>query len=146
MRCVLSCVLLFPALSRAQVPSRVALRVQTLAALASEPFVGGGLGLAWRTAARFTVDLNAVVGVQERALAGRGEALVAFHLDPFRPRGVSPYAGGGIAAVVRSGATAEYLVLLLGVESRPGRRRGWFAELGVGGGVRGALGARLAVP
>lgn len=107
--------------------------------------MGGGLGLAWRATARFTVELNAAAGVQERAFTGRGEALVGFHLDPFRTRGVSPYAGGGIAAVVRAGASGEYLVVLLGVESRPGRRRGWFAELGLGGGVRAALGVRLVV-
>lgn len=129
----------------AQAPPRVALKLQALGVLAAEPFVAGGLALAWRTMPRFTVEVGAGAGVQARALAGRGEALVAFHLDPFRTRGVSPYAGGGVAADVRAGATAGYLVVLLGVESRPGRRRGWFAELGLGGGVRVALGARLGV-
>jgi hypothetical protein len=127
----------------AQAQQRVALKIQAIGVFAEEPFVGGGLALAWRTTSRFTVEVGAAAGAQAQGLTGRAEALAAFHLDPFRTRGVSPYAGGGIAAAVRSGATAEYLVVLLGVESRPGRRRGWFAELGLGGGVRAALGARV---
>lgn len=129
--------------AQAQAPQRVALKLQALGVFAAEPFVAGGLALAWRTTPRFTVEVGAAAGAQAQGLMGRGEALVAFHLDPFRTRGVSPYAGGGVAADVRAGATAEYLVVLLGVESRPGRRRGWFAELGLGGGLRVALGARL---
>jgi len=35
-----------------------------------------------------------------------------------------------------------FVVLTLGVESRPGAATGWFAEAGVGGGVRGAVGIR----
>lgn len=129
----------------AQVPSRAALKLQAVATFADQPFVGAGLGVAWRTAARFTAELHASVGAQEGTVAARGEALVAFHLDPFRPRGVAPYAGGGVAAMVREGVRGEFLVLLVGVESRPGSRRGWFAELGLGGGVRAALGARLSL-
>lgn len=127
----------------AQVPHRVALKLQALGVFAPEPFVGGGLALAWRTTSRFTVEAGAGAGVEEGALTGRGEAVVGFHLDPFRMRGVSPYAGGGVALAARSDATAEYLMVVLGVESRPGRWRGWFVELGLGGGVRVAVGVRL---
>jgi hypothetical protein len=54
---------------------------------------------------------------------------------------VGAYAATGIAGV--TGAKEEgYMVLTLGLESRPGRRSGWFVEGGVGGGVRVAAGYR----
>jgi hypothetical protein len=38
---------------------------------------------------------------------------------------------------------ASYLTALLGVDQGPGARAGWYAELGLGGGVRLALGRRF---
>jgi hypothetical protein len=69
--------------------------------------------------------------------------MLSYHLNPYRRRGVTPYAGGGVAVVLTSDASSEYIVLVLGVESNPGGRWGWFAEVGVAGGLRLALGARL---
>jgi hypothetical protein len=37
----------------------------------------------------------------------------------------------------------EYVVLLIGVETTPGRRTGWYAEAGLAGGVRIAAGFRV---
>ena len=59
-------------------------------------------------------------------------------------------AGAALAALVATALTLVvggpvdegYLLLTLGVESRPGGRAGWFAEAGVGGGARVALGYR----
>jgi hypothetical protein len=37
---------------------------------------------------------------------------------------------------------AGYITALVGIEKAPGARRGWFAEVGLGGGLRVALGMR----
>ena len=57
----------------------------------------------------------------------RPEILGSFHFNPFKRRGVSPYAGGGVAAVFSGGTSREYIVGFIGLESRPGRSFGWFA-------------------
>jgi hypothetical protein len=51
------------------------------------------------------------------------------------------YGAGGVA-VAGGPVDQGYVVLTLGIEGRPGARSGWFAEAGVGGGVRLALGYR----
>lgn len=117
-------------------------RVQALGtvARASESFVGAGVGLVLRNRTRTGVGVNAAVGVRDGNLAGRGEALLSFSLDPFRERGVAPYLAGGVAVVGDRVGTEEYLVAVLGLSINPGRATGWFVEAGVGGGVRVAAG------
>jgi len=51
---------------------------------------------------------------------------------------------GGLAFFGAEGERgAGYLTAQVGVEAAPGRRRGWYAELGLGGGVRLSLGRRF---
>jgi hypothetical protein len=64
-------------------------------------------------------------------------------VNPFARGGLSPYLLGGVAVQVAAGATREYLLVGIGVEGAPGSTRGMFAELGVAGGVRLALGWRV---
>lgn len=117
-------------------------RLQAVGTVAPEPeaFVGGGVGFVLRARSRLGLGLAAALGSRDGNLAGRGEVLLSFVLDPFRQRGVSPYAAVGIAVAGDRVGTAEYLVATLGVAGNPGRRVGWFAEAGVGGGLRLAAG------
>ena len=73
--------------------------------------------------------------------AARAELAGHFLLSP-RSSGTGLYAGGGIAGVFSDGQSRGYLMLLIGIESRPGSGDGWFVEGGVGGGVRVAVGWR----
>jgi hypothetical protein len=102
--------------------------------------VGGGYA-ALRVARRLRFSAVAGVGGSGGETAWRGELLAHFLLAPGRRDGVSGYAATGIAAV--GGVEDQgYMVLTLGLESRPGSRSGWFLEGGVGGGARLAAGYR----
>jgi hypothetical protein len=107
-----------------------------LANVGGDRFVGGGVGLALRTNGRMRVGMVLNAGDLEGSAAVRPELLGSYHLNPYKRQGISPYAGGGVAAVFADGTTREYIVAFLGVESRPGRSIGWFAEAGIGGGAR----------
>jgi hypothetical protein len=117
-------------------------QVQALTNVGADRFLAGGVGLALRTQGRMRVGFNLNVGDLEGEAAVRPELLGSFHLNPFKRQGVSPYAGGGIAVVYADGYSREYIVGFLGVESRPGRSFGWFAEVGLGGGARLAMGVQ----
>ena len=105
--------------------------------------MGGGVGLALRTNGRMRVGVTINAGDLEGSAAIRPELLGSFHLNPYKRSGISPYAGGGVAVVYANGTTREYIVAFMGVESRPGQSMGWFAEAGVGGGVRFAAGLQV---
>lgn len=109
---------------------------------ASDPgiVVAGGYG-ALRTSARTRVSATFAAGVSEGELAARAELLGHFLLSPGQPRGAGFYLAGGVAAV-DGPVSRGYLVLTLGLDQRPAATSGWSAELGVGGGVRVALGYR----
>ena len=111
-------------------------------ALAADPgsAVGGVYG-ALRTSLRTRISVAAAVGGSEGETVVRGELLAHFLLNPTRRRGVAPYVAGGVA-VVGGQAEEGYLVLTLGLESRPGAPSGWVVEAGVGGGARVAVGFR----
>lgn len=115
-------------------------RLQALGTVAPEPFAGGGASFTLRARTRVGLSLTGVLGARAGRVAGRGEALLSFFLDPFRRRGLGPYAAGGIAVVGDAAGTQEYLVALLGVASNPAGSRGWFAEAGAGGGLRLSVG------
>lgn len=112
-------------------------------ARASESFFGAGGGLVLRGRTRSGAGVNAFLGVRDGNLAGRGEALLSFSLDPFRERGVAPYLAGGVALAGDRAGMEEYLVAVLGLSIDPGRATGWFVEAGVGGGLRLAAGFAL---
>jgi hypothetical protein len=113
---------------------------------APEPFAGAGVSLS--TWGRFRVGAGGALaaGVRDRGAAARAELWAGYHLNPVRSRGWVPYAGGGAALVVGGGDPQGYLLVFLGIESRPAAPRGWFAEVGVGGGPRVALGYRISRP
>jgi hypothetical protein len=115
---------------------------QALSLVGAAAFVGAGAGAGVRLGPGTRVSLAAAGGWLESAgAAGRVEALVTYHLASFgRPR-PSFYGGAGVGVTGDESDVAGHLVLVLGVEARPGG--GWFLETGVGGGVRVALGYRV---
>lgn len=119
------------------------LQIHGLATLADERFLGGGIGLAMRTNGRMRVGAFASGGKYDGRTALRPELTAYFHLNPFKRSGVSPYVGGGVAAVLTSDESVEYLVGSIGLEWKPGSSSGWFMEVGIGGGVRVAAGIQL---
>lgn len=113
----------------------------TLVAFAGHPgFAGGGATLAFRPTERLRVAGTALAGARDAAVV-RGELAAHFLLYPARTRGPALYAGGGLAA--ESGPAGQaWLLAVVGLEGAPGARRGWVVEVGVGGGVRVAVGWR----
>jgi len=113
------------------------------AVLAERGFWGPELGVARRPGGQGRFALTVAGGDYDRVLGIRVEGTAQFLLRPAERRGVGPYAGLGLAFMGAEGTRgAGYLTALLGVESAPGRSRGWYAELGLGGGVRLAVGHR----
>jgi hypothetical protein len=135
---------LLPGAGRAQ--TRIEWQAQAVVAVLADRFVGAGPGLGVRTAGRLRLGMVLSLGDLEGAAAGRAEALASFHLDPFRPRGITAYAGGGVAVAATRDAAREYVVVVLGMEANPAGRAGWFIESGVGGGLRLSGGVRLRAP
>ncbi|HKW40754.1 MAG TPA: hypothetical protein VJN39_05855 [Gemmatimonadales bacterium] len=112
--------------------------------LAHHAFWGGELGIARRPGGQGRFAFTAAGGDYERALGVRIEATAQFLLQPGDRRGTGPYGGLGLAFVGAGGARgASYLTALLGLEAAPGARRGWYVELGLGGGVRLVAGQRF---
>jgi hypothetical protein len=117
------------------------LGLQAVMTTSTPVLVGGGLYAAARTSQRLRVALSLAGGVADDEAAGRGELAGHFLLNPAARNGIGAYAGGGVAGVVGPRDTG-YLLLLLGVEARPGAAAGWALELGVGSGLRIAGGYR----
>ncbi len=87
--------------------------------------------------------LLAAVGSADGHAALRLEATAQFLVLPGALSGLSPYAGVGVAYVgAHPYRGVGVLVALVGVEAAAGRRRGWFGELGFGGGLRVRAGYR----
>ena len=129
-------------------------QVQAIGSTASVRFLGGGVGFGVRTQGRTRLALTLSAGDLSREplvegearrhdAAGRAELFASYHLSPFRRQGVSPYAGGGVALAATSTDMFEYVLLVIGIETAPGGPRGWFAEVGIGRGVRGSIGFRI---
>jgi hypothetical protein len=117
------------------------LGLQAVGAASDPGFLGAGGYGAWRPSRRARISATAAVGSMDGETAWRGEVLAHFLLAPRATRGLGVYGAGGVA-VVGGPADEGYVVLTLGVETRPGTRSGWFAEAGVGGGARAAVGFR----
>jgi hypothetical protein len=127
-------------------PPAAAQRVTEVGLQATATFSDPALAVAGATGAvrlseRGRLALSLGAGGSDGAFAWRGEAAGHFLLSPRRREGVAAYGGGGVA-VVGGPVERGYLLLTLGLESAPGSRSGWFAEAGVGGGVRLAAGWR----
>ena len=100
-----------------------------------------GITASVRPARRTRIGALAGGGLRGDAAAARVELAGHFLLSP-QSSGTGVYAGGGIAGVFSDGESLGYLVLLVGIEARPGSDEGWFVEGGVGGGARVAVGWR----
>jgi hypothetical protein len=137
----LACAAAAPASVAAQAGWEV--QLQGLGTFAEQRFLGGGAGIAVRSAGRARLALAVNAGDRDGAFAGRGELVATYHLSPYRRRGVSLYGGGGVTVGATADDTFEYLVLLVGIETTPGSRTGWFVEVGVAGGVRLSAGFRI---
>lgn len=120
-------------------------QVHVLALARDSALIGGGLGGALRLGRglRIGATLSGGAPTPGGAAAGRGEALLAYHVSPPREGGVGVYAGAGVAGEVHDGDIRGLLVALLGLEARPWSGGGLFLEAGVGGGVRLAAGYRV---
>jgi hypothetical protein len=118
------------------------LQLHAIGMVGGREFAGAGAG----AGLRFGRGLRAALGVsggwiEPGRAAGRAELLATFHLAPFSRAGPTVYGGGGVAALAAD-SLRGYLVLLVGLEARPAAGGGWFAEAGVGGGMRLAIGYR----
>ncbi|HKT61798.1 MAG TPA: hypothetical protein VJQ46_17195, partial [Gemmatimonadales bacterium] len=117
------------------------LGVQAIGTAADPAVAVGGLYGAIRTSQRTRISAALGAGVSDGEAAVRGELLAHFLLNPTRRTGAGVYGAAGIAAT--EGPVGQgYVVVTLGIEGRPGGRSGWFAEAGVGGGARLAIGYR----
>lgn len=115
-------------------------------AAASRPAAGlVGLGLARRDAGRTRIGIALAAGIAEGSrAAGRGEIMWHFLLDPVKRSGLAIYGGAGLAvSLIEGGNARPYAQAVLGAETTPAGRTGWFFEAGFGGGVRGAFGMRI---
>ncbi len=111
--------------------------------LASSPAVAvAGLYGALRTTARTRLAVTAGVGATDGRFAWRSELLAHFLLNPRSTTRPGIYGGGGVAATGAGGQAKGYVVVLLGIEARPGGSSGWAVEAGLGGGLRAAVGWR----
>lgn len=129
---------------RAQAIAATEIGAGATVVLAHRGFWGPELGVARRAGGQGRFALTAACGDYERALGVRLEATAQFLLRPLERGGVGPYGGLGLAFVGSEGTRgAGYLTALLGIDQGPGARAGWYAELGLGGGVRLALGRRF---
>jgi len=141
-----SALLLLPALAAAAPGRAQSLSEAQLwgTAIASRPaFYGVGIGLGWRDEQRdrFAPAL-AVGGFGQGGFGWRADFAYQFLLDPAKRAGSALYGGGGLSVVVRSGRAIPYVLLEVGLENAPGGPGGSFLELGVGGGLRVAIGYR----
>jgi hypothetical protein len=117
--------------------------VHALALVRDSTLLAGGVGGGLRMGRGLRIGATlSGGGLVEGGAAGRGEAMLAYHLSPPREGSVGAYAGAGIAGEVHGGDVRGLIIALLGVEARPWGRGGWFVEAGVGGGVRLAAGYR----
>src|SRR5256885_3731244 len=127
--------------ARAQAGSATEIGAGATVVLAHRAFRGPEVGVARRSGGQGRFAFTAACGDYERAPGVRLEATAQFLLRPAERSGIGPYGGLGLAFVGSDGARgASYLTALLGVDTGPGARAGWYAELGLGGGVRLALG------
>jgi hypothetical protein len=116
------------------------LGIQAAGTFADFDFGGGGLWAALRPGGSTRIGLSLMPGAVEGELGGRAEVVGHFLVSP-NSQGRTLYAGGGASALV--GVHDQvYLLLVVGLESRPGGGSGWVIETGLGGGVRVLLGYR----
>lgn len=110
---------------------------------ARHTFWGAGFALARRPGGQLRAALAAAGGTRDGEAAVRIDATAQFVVTPVARTGVSLSGGLGLAyAGARQERGAAWVTAQLGAEAAAGRRRAWFVELGLGGGVRIAAGWR----
>ncbi len=113
-------------------------------AVASQPALyAAGFGLAWRDNQRSRIAPALALGVLgDGRFGARADLAIHFLLDPYKRDGTAVYGGGGLTAAVAGSRVTPYALLVLGAEQNPGGTGGAFIEIGVGGGIRLAVGYR----
>jgi hypothetical protein len=113
---------------------------------ARHTFGAGEVGVGYRGGGgggQTRVSLAVAAGAEDGRAAARALLTVQFLVTPAARGGAGLYGGLGAAVTGRRGSPGGgYLALLLGLEGTPGRRSGWYGELGLCGGVRAAVGWR----
>jgi hypothetical protein len=118
-------------------------QVHALVLARDSTLVAGGLGAGLRVGRGLRLGATVAGGwMAPGVVAGRTEVMVTYHLYPTRPGRAGWYVGGGLAAELARGRARGLVLALVGVEARPWRGGGLFAEVGVGGGARVAAGYR----
>jgi hypothetical protein len=134
----------FPLSVAAQQVTATELSVGGAAVIARHTFVGGELGIARRPGTDTRIAVAVAGGSDDGDAAGRAQLTFQMLVNPTARTGMALVAGVGAAASARRGSPGKgWLVALLGLEPAPGRRQGWYLELGLSGGVRLAAGWRL---
>jgi hypothetical protein len=111
--------------------------------IANRTLVGAEVGVAHRPSGDSRVALALAGGTVAERPAARAQLTLQLLVNPAARRGPGFYAGVGSAFTARRGSPGQgFLALLLGCEVAPGRRQGWYVELGFAGGVRVAAGWR----
>src|SRR5689334_8400170 len=105
------------------------LGVEAVGTAADPAAAVGGVYGAIRTSQRTRLSAALAAGVSDGEAAFRGELLAHFLLNPTRLTGAGVYGAGGVA-VAEGPVDQGYVVVTLGIESRPGARSGWFVEAG----------------
>jgi hypothetical protein len=141
---VLAAAVLAPAMARAQQQlTATEFSVSGLAAIGGRDFFG--LAGAWsrRVDSQTRIAALAAAGSLGGGGAARLEATAQLIVNPSGRGGAGLYAGAGVAWQGGRGSPGHaYVTVLLGLEGAPGARQGWFGEIGLGGGVRLAMGCR----
>lgn len=133
-----------PFLAPAQQLTATELSLGGATAIARQTFVGAELGVAHRPSAESRIGLDLAAGTMRDRAAARAQLTLQLLVNPAARSGVGMYAGFGAALAARRGSPGQALLaVLLGVEQAPGRRHGWYVELGLAGGVRAAAGWRM---
>ncbi len=110
---------------------------------ARRTFWGAGVELAHRPGGQVRAAVAAAAGARDGAAALRVDATAQFVVTPSARTGVTLSGGLGLAyAGARHTRGAAWATAQVGAEAAGGRRRGWFVELGLGGGLRVAAGWR----
>ena len=114
------------------------------AVFSDHSFAGAELGLARRPSSESRIALVVAGGAANGDPAVRAQLTVQMLVNSLARSGAGVYAGLGAAYAGQHGVHGQsFLALLIGVERAPGRRKGWYAELGFCGGVRAAIGWRF---
>jgi hypothetical protein len=101
------------------------------------------VGAGYRPGGQSRIAYALDAGREDGQMAARAQLTAQFLVTPAARRGTGVYGGIGVAIAGRRGTPGRgYLALLLGLEAAPGRRGGWYAELGLAGGARIAAGWR----